>query len=132
MIDLLDYNKEFDRALVGLQKAGAEIEVKKVCATVDQFTMNLSESPTGMHFSGHGVQNKIENIGMQNAELKGNCLVFETKDGAAHFVSEHDLKTLLERSCSKPLDFVFIASCHSEFTGNIFHNAGVRHVICIK
>ena len=64
MIDLLDYNKEFDRALVGLQKAGAEIEVKKVCATVDQFTMNLSESPTGMHFSGHGVQNKIENIGM--------------------------------------------------------------------
>jgi len=49
---------------VGLQKAGAEIEVKKVCATVDQFTMNLSESPTGMHFSGHGVQNKIENIGM--------------------------------------------------------------------
>ena len=30
------------------------------------------------------------------------------------------------------LDFVFIASCHSEFAVDIFSRAGARHVIGIK
>jgi hypothetical protein len=30
------------------------------------------------------------------------------------------------------LDFVFIASCHSEFAVDIFRRAGARHVIGIK
>ena len=30
------------------------------------------------------------------------------------------------------LKFVFIATCHSEFAGEIFHAAGVEHVICVK
>ena len=30
------------------------------------------------------------------------------------------------------LKFVFIATCHSEFAGDIFHWAGVDHVICVK
>ena len=30
------------------------------------------------------------------------------------------------------LKFVFIATCHSEFAGEIFHWAGVDHVICVK
>ena len=30
------------------------------------------------------------------------------------------------------LKFVFIATCHSEFAGEIFHEAGVDHVICVK
>lgn len=30
------------------------------------------------------------------------------------------------------LKFVFIATCHSEFAGEIFHNAGVDHVICVR
>jgi ATP-dependent Clp protease ATP-binding subunit ClpA len=25
-----------------------------------------------------------------------------------------------------------VASCHSEFAGQIFHNAGAKHVICIR
>jgi hypothetical protein len=31
-----------------------------------------------------------------------------------------------------PLKFVFLASCHSEFAGFLFHYAGVEHVICVK
>jgi len=31
-----------------------------------------------------------------------------------------------------PLKFVFLASCHSEFAGFLFHFAGVEHVICVK
>jgi hypothetical protein len=30
------------------------------------------------------------------------------------------------------LDFVFIASCHSEFATNIFLEAGAQHVIGIR
>lgn len=30
------------------------------------------------------------------------------------------------------LEFVFVASCHSEFVGRIFQQAGAKHVICIK
>jgi hypothetical protein len=29
------------------------------------------------------------------------------------------------------LDFVVVATCHSEFVGKIFQGAGVKHVICI-
>ena len=39
-------------------------------------------------------------------------------------------------TCSKDggfeLQLVFVASCHSENVGKIFHNAGVKHVICIR
>lgn len=30
------------------------------------------------------------------------------------------------------LEFVFIATCHSEFVGKIFKEAGAKHVICIN
>lgn len=29
------------------------------------------------------------------------------------------------------LEFVFVATCHSEFVGKIFQEAGAKHVICI-
>ena len=41
------------------------------------------------------------------------------------------MKDLFEMHVSS-LKFVFIATCHSEFAGEIFHNAGVDHVICVK
>ena len=28
-------------------------------------------------------------------------------------------------------EFVFVASCHSQFAGKIFHQAGAKHVICV-
>jgi hypothetical protein len=34
-------------------------------------------------------------------------------------------------SVCKSLKFVFFATCHSESAGEIFHKAGVQHVICI-
>lgn len=30
------------------------------------------------------------------------------------------------------LEFVFVATCYSEFAGKIFLNAGAKHVICVK
>ena len=37
---------------------------------------------------------------------------------------------MLER-LKYPLEFVFVASCHSEIVGKVFKDAGARHVICV-
>jgi hypothetical protein len=56
---------------------------------MDNFTLALTENPVGIHFSGHGVRNTADQVGMQNLHLKkqGDCLVFETEDSAAHFLT---------------------------------------------
>ncbi len=38
---------------------------------------------------------------------------------------------MIKSQGSKP-EFVFVASCHSQFAGQIFHQAGAKHVICVK
>ena len=38
----------------------------------------------------------------------------------------------LIKDLNTSLKFVFLASCHSELPGFLFHFAGVQHVICVK
>lgn len=40
------------------------------------------------------------------------------------------LKEILEK-CKNEIELAFVSSCHSEFIGDIFFNAGIDHVICI-
>jgi hypothetical protein len=54
----------------------------------------------------------------------------ETPEGDSQLVSRQQLKSLIQ-STGTQLSFVFIATCHSEFVGRIFLEAGARHVICI-
>jgi hypothetical protein len=42
-----------------------------------------------------------------------------------------DLKKIVQESNCK-LDFVFMATCHSEFAARIFLDAGAHHVIGIN
>jgi len=59
-------------------------------------------------------------------------LVYETEeDCKAHLFTEVQLRRQLE-SEKVELQFVFVASCHSEKTGRQFHKAGAKHVICIR
>ena len=46
-------------------------------------------------------------------------------------VSEKTLRELIAASNAN-LEFVFVASCYSQFAGEIFFNAGAKHVICIR
>jgi hypothetical protein len=57
-------------------------------------------------------------------------LLFETDEGDSQLVSRQQLKNLVDSSGVR-LEFVFVASCHSEFVGRIFLEAGSHHVICI-
>lgn len=94
------------------------IKIGKVQATVEKlFRFCIDKSPVGIHFSGHGVANE--------ASMNGaNCLVLETEEGCAHYLSEEQLNKLIQ-DLNTPLKFVFLASCHSEFAGILFHQAGV-------
>ena len=62
---------------------------------------------------------------------KGDALVMETSDCLANYLHADDLKERILKYDSK-LDFVFIATCHSEFAAKIFLDAGAKHVIGIK
>jgi hypothetical protein len=89
--------------------------------------------PLGIHFSGHGIRNNEESVGdyhFQHA-TEGDFLLFETIEGDSQLVSRDELKRLILATKTN-LDFVFLANCHSEFVGNIFREAGARHVICIN
>jgi hypothetical protein len=55
----------------------------------------------------------------------------ETKDCLAKYLHSKDLEELI-KSHDNQIDFVFIASCHSEFAAKIFQRSGVKHVIGIK
>ena len=57
--------------------------------------------------------------------------MLEDENGKSHYFFEEDLKTLVEISKNK-FEVVFVSSCHSEFAGRVFLNAGAKHVIWIR
>jgi hypothetical protein len=58
-------------------------------------------------------------------------LLLEDENGKTSYYFEDDLKSHVEVSKNK-FELVFVSSCHSEFAGRVFLNAGAKHVICIK
>ena len=50
--------------------------------------------------------------------------------GGSELVSRQQLKKMIKQNKCE-LEFVFVATCHSEFVGQIFQEAGAKHVICI-
>ena len=64
-------------------------------------------------------------------KLKGDALVMENERFTAEYLYADDLKSMV-KSSNTTLDFVFIASCHSEFVTKIFLEGGANHVIGIK
>ena len=110
----LDFTQEFAGAVNGIKESKNAIKIAHMQATVENlFQFCINENPVGIHFSGHGVSNEIS---MNNA----NCLVMETDDGCAHYLTEDQLTKFIE-DLTNPLKFVFLSSCHSEFAGHLFH-----------
>ena len=62
---------------------------------------------------------------------KGDALVLEDENCLAQYLYADDLKQMVERS-GVALDFVFMATCHSESAARIFLEAGSHHVIGIN
>jgi nucleoside-triphosphatase THEP1 len=87
-----------------------------------------------LHFSGHGIENTPENLGNDFflTKNKGNILLLEDEQGMSDYFFEDDLKYMVEVSQHAIFEVVFVSSCYSQFAGEVFLNAGAKHVICIR
>ncbi|CAI2383628.1 unnamed protein product [Moneuplotes crassus] len=130
---LLDYMSEIRDIESNLQNVNYEIKYNKSVATLKNFNSIISERPVVLHFSGHGIINSIQNMGSEYSFVKnkGNVILLEDEYGMSKYLFEEELRNMVEIIDFK-FEVVFIASCHSEFAGKIFSNAGANHVVCIK
>ena len=145
----IDHQKELAQVIQGLAGIKNNIRYRKICATQHNWLKIRTEGTVALHFAGHGAKNNEENFQQKvskstmkklgdgsvtdNAHIRneGDFLIFEDEAGISQYVSGSTLKKQLETSETE-LQFVFVASCHSEKTGSIFHQAGAKHVICIR
>ena len=129
----LNFNKEFNEIEKALEESRIQLNYQKVVATLDNLPDILIRNPFVLHFSGHGVKNNYESIGNESIIKKGegDMLLFEDSKWCGVLVSEKNLKNILE-CCRTDIKCVVVLSCHSEFIGDIFFNAGIPHVVCIK
>jgi hypothetical protein len=83
-----------------------------------------------LHFSGHGLKNCKEDVGAESIihENEGDMLLFENDNLSGVLVTELKLKEIL-KGCKTKIHVAVVLSCHSEYIGNIFFNAGIDHVI---
>lgn len=106
-----------------------------VCATSNSIKRILSENPIALHFAGHGAKNCPENFPLEyypGLKNKGDFLILEQdEDGSPSYLCESDLRDIFEQ-LKQQIQFVFVASCHSEMIGIIFRKAGAKHVICVR
>ena len=129
----LNFNKEFEVIEKSLEESRIQINYQRTVATLDNLPDVLIRNPFVLHFSGHGVKNSVESIGSEAALRvgEGDMLLFEDAKWCGVLLSEKNLKSILER-CRTDIKLVVVLSCHSEFIGNIFFNAGIPHVVCIR
>jgi hypothetical protein len=110
-----------------------EMKYKLDVATVSNLRSIITDGPIALHFSGHGIENTKENLGIDYflTKDKGNILLLEDEQGMSDYFFEKDLKYMIEMT-QTIFEVVFVSSCHSQFAGEVFLNAGAKHVICIK
>jgi hypothetical protein len=126
-----------------VSEAKIEVTVHKVHATHVNFECKVLEEirPGAIHFSGHGMtadEIKEENIKLQMEESeinrifkKGDAIVMENQSCLAEYLFADDLRKMTQ-TANIELDFVFMATCHSQFAAQIFKDAGAKHVIGIN
>lgn len=129
----LDYLTEINDILGVCSDIKHELKYSMKVATISNFRSTLTDHPIALHFSGHGIQNTPESLGNEyylNKD-KGNILLLEDEQGMSDYLFEEDLKYMINLS-KTVFEVVFVSSCYSQFAGEVFLNAGAKHVICIR
>lgn len=129
----LDYLSEINDIVKACERMNYEMKYKSDVATVSNLRSTITDCPIALHFSGHGFENTPENLGNDYflTKTKGNILLLEDEQGMSDYFFEEDLKYMIEMSQNN-LEVVFVSSCYSQFAGEVFLNAGAKHVICIR
>ena len=132
----LNFQKEFLKIKDSMESAKVKLKLTKRQCTTDTLNEILAKNPMGIHFSGHGLLNNVTELGQELFKMyegQGNFLLLESEDGSGNLVSTQTLKEMIQKNyCSEALQLVVVATCHSEFVGEIFQEAGAKHVICIQ
>lgn len=129
----LDYLSEINDIVNVCEGIAYEFKIKTDVATVSNLRSTITDCPIALHFSGHGIENTVASLGSAYYlhQDKGNILLLEDEQGMSDYFFEKDLKHLIEMSKST-FEVVFVSSCYSQFAGEVFLNAGAKHVICIR
>ena len=96
------------------------IKYLQASGTHQNFTEMLDRKPRALHISCHGEQEP-------NLEY---YLILETPEAEGIKLTRKEICNML--SVPVTLDFVFVAACKSQNLGDMFLQAGVQHVICVK
>jgi CHAT domain-containing protein len=93
-IPLLNFKQEFHEIENCLLRSEVRINYQKMLGTLENLPDLLTQNPSVIHFSGHGVKNRKEDIGSEAIlrEGEGDMLVFEDYKCCGVLVSETMLK----------------------------------------
>lgn len=125
--ELIDYKREREVLEHNLRASGKRIKYRAVNAAVHKLVPLLKEGVTMIHYAGHGWEG-----GLLHFESFGNSF------GVSHPVNAKDLRGILAPKeggggqSTLPTKIVFVSTCHSEITGQMFVDAGVPHVVCVE
>jgi hypothetical protein len=114
-IDALDIEAERNAIVSELSALNRQIVLRIGFATVDELAKGIKDGFNVLHFSGHGSK---------------EALVFEDGKGGCQLVRGDYLKRLI--GTGGPFELGLISACHSEPTGKMIQEAGVRHVIAVR
>ena len=137
---LLDHTTEYANIRASVSRIGKNLRLKSICATQNNFRQILAENPIALHFSGHGSKDSLvleqDEDGtpfyLHREELTEICAEIHARNCREQERLKKCEPVQCERRKLNEIQFVFVASCHSENMAAIFRRAGVKHVICIR
>ena len=66
----INFKREFDSILNSLDNTNWSVKYWKLLASIDNFSPILLQTPKILHFSGHGLRNNKEDLGVQEAIVR--------------------------------------------------------------
>ena len=137
----IEYNNDLKCIKKVLKSVDCNIGFISSRASNYDFVEVLKKNPMMLHFCGHGIDySRTKRMHSNNEEnLEDYYLLFEDRFMRGELVDCEKLKSMLDSAYKlgpvdrkNKLEFVFVASCHSEILAKVFLTAGASHVLCVN
>ena len=120
-VSRLDIDGEKEQIRRVMQRTTAPIHCTFHQLTLEVLSEELIAEPDILHLSGHGLHTADGQY----------ALALEHDNGSVSLLSMPSLSRLLSALPHLP-KLVVILACHSESAGQVFADAGVEHVVCVR
>jgi hypothetical protein len=116
-----DVLQEEKRIKDAIKESKVRMKFESLLGTNRNITsLGTDKIPTLLHFTGHGQPADA------NAE---SVLIIESDSSELRSLTTTSLSMILGPNVASSIKLVFVATCHSEAIGQVFVDAGVKHVI---